>query len=505
MRLGLSAFALAASLVIASMVSLCASAQATVTDGSGGTVTVKGRLMPDGTIAGAEIVMSEPAGKFDDVALRTLKSWKFAPSPADNRVRGVEVYETLNFLNDAVLKDGVLPERGPATAAGGIEAATTAGPEGQPRVNRSQGPRWPRAAMSPFTGGWLKVEGEVNAAGEVLALRVVESHPPGMFDRVALEAMRRWTYEPRSAGGADTARPITQILKFNVGLFTLGAMQSTYLTESRDDAKRLLLDLAALCPDRYRRADDALNRALAGAPRKRPLPVVSSTELSASTPEAIEQLLSNGECLFTSWEQVRDQAAYHAATRFAAFEQSLDWRSAAALCEKAIGLGPDKKLCTPFMTPSDSDRLHARRWVASQFAEGYQALIVQDPRATATALQDSTRQTLTAAKQARLNGEVSKPVTMLVRAIKQAKQPEDVAILRLGLARVYLDINSRGEAYEELLKLLGSRDTPWYAQQMARVMFLVTYEGWHDEGGDEFERTAAALNRELGVTDRLGY
>lgn len=50
-----------------------------------GTVDVELRVNPDGTVADAKILRSDPPGVFDDAALRAIRKWKFKPKMVDDK------------------------------------------------------------------------------------------------------------------------------------------------------------------------------------------------------------------------------------------------------------------------------------------------------------------------------------------------------------------------------------------------------------------------------------
>lgn len=61
-------------------------------------------------------------------------------------------------------------------------------------------PTYPAAARAEGIEGHVVLEYRVSEAGTVEAPRVVESSPPGVFDDVALAAIRSWRYRPRDRG-----------------------------------------------------------------------------------------------------------------------------------------------------------------------------------------------------------------------------------------------------------------------------------------------------------------
>src|SRR5262245_53229223 len=78
------------------------------------------------------------------------------------------------------------------------------------RVN----PYYPRDAVAAGVTGWVAMEGIIGSDGQVLEARVVQSEPPGVFDRNALAAFRQWRYCPTT----DDGKPRVVDTKLNFAL-----------------------------------------------------------------------------------------------------------------------------------------------------------------------------------------------------------------------------------------------------------------------------------------------
>ncbi len=68
-------------------------------------------------------------------------------------------------------------------------------------------PSYPRGAQKRGIEGWVLLEFTVDEKGAVVAPRVVEAVPPGVFDAIALEAIIKWKYEPAMDGGKAVVAP----------------------------------------------------------------------------------------------------------------------------------------------------------------------------------------------------------------------------------------------------------------------------------------------------------
>ncbi|AZR36544.1 energy transducer TonB [Xanthomonas vasicola] len=94
----------------------------------------------------------------------------------------------------------------PAPAAAAAPAAQSLRPISTPA------PRYPAEALRAGTSGEVLVELTVGTDGSITASRVLRANPPRVFDREALNAVKRWRFEP-------VAAPVTtrRTLSFNPG------------------------------------------------------------------------------------------------------------------------------------------------------------------------------------------------------------------------------------------------------------------------------------------------
>lgn len=105
-------------------------------------------------------------------------------------------------------------ERAQREAAARTAAATPARPPAaaQLRAVSTPAPRYPPEALRAGTSGEVLVELTVGTDGSVTAARVVRAEPARIFDREALNSVRRWKFEPVDA-------PVTtrRTIAFNPG------------------------------------------------------------------------------------------------------------------------------------------------------------------------------------------------------------------------------------------------------------------------------------------------
>jgi protein TonB len=57
-------------------------------------------------------------------------------------------------------------------------------------------PMYPRRAREQFIEGWVLVAFDITPTGKTANVRVVDSDPPRIFDRAAVQAVKKWKYRP---------------------------------------------------------------------------------------------------------------------------------------------------------------------------------------------------------------------------------------------------------------------------------------------------------------------
>ncbi|MGH8076560.1 MAG: energy transducer TonB, partial [Lysobacter sp.] len=101
-----------------------------------------------------------------------------------------------------------------AAATPPVAAATTPArtASSELRALSTPSPRFPPEALRSGTSGEVQVEFTVGTDGSVSAVRVVRANPARVFDREAINAVRRWRFQPVDA-------PVTtrRTISFNPG------------------------------------------------------------------------------------------------------------------------------------------------------------------------------------------------------------------------------------------------------------------------------------------------
>jgi protein TonB len=104
------------------------------------------------------------------------------------------------------------PARGSSAAAGVTPAQLAATLK---RVKYTP-PEFPQKALSQRVSGSVTIEYVVDTNGDPRDVHVVEATPPGVFDRAAITAVKRWHYEPVVANGAPVEVPVRTAIRFEL-------------------------------------------------------------------------------------------------------------------------------------------------------------------------------------------------------------------------------------------------------------------------------------------------
>ncbi len=77
-------------------------------------------------------------------------------------------------------------------------------------------PEFPEKALAQKVSGTVTVEYVVDTNGDPRDVRVVEATPPGVFDRAAITAIKKWHYEPVVVNGARVEVPVKTAIRFEL-------------------------------------------------------------------------------------------------------------------------------------------------------------------------------------------------------------------------------------------------------------------------------------------------
>jgi TonB family protein len=77
-------------------------------------------------------------------------------------------------------------------------------------------PEFPSKALSQRVSGAVTVEYTVDTNGDPRDVRVIEATPPGVFDKAAVTAVKRWHYDPVIANGGPVEVPVRTSIRFEL-------------------------------------------------------------------------------------------------------------------------------------------------------------------------------------------------------------------------------------------------------------------------------------------------
>lgn len=78
-------------------------------------------------------------------------------------------------------------------------------------------PGYPRQALAAGITGWVDLAVTVAADGSIREVSVIESRPPSVFEKAAMEAVRRWKFQPKVVDGVAVESTGRQRIDFKLG------------------------------------------------------------------------------------------------------------------------------------------------------------------------------------------------------------------------------------------------------------------------------------------------
>ncbi|MGE3609550.1 MAG: energy transducer TonB [Bacteriovoracaceae bacterium] len=91
--------------------------------------------------------------------------------------------------------------------------------EGQSRPARAVrvvDPAYPRSAQARGIEGHVIIEVQISERGEVTEAHIISAEPQGIFDQVAIEAIKKWSFEPGIENGKTIVSKIKQKVNFEL-------------------------------------------------------------------------------------------------------------------------------------------------------------------------------------------------------------------------------------------------------------------------------------------------
>lgn len=110
-------------------------------------------------------------------------------------------------------KDLAAVQQAQSAKSAAIDPATLAA--GLKRL-RSAPPEYPENALSQHISGAVTLQFTVDVSGEPRDIHVVEATPPGVFDRAATAAVKRWRFAPTVINGSAIEVPVKTVMRFEL-------------------------------------------------------------------------------------------------------------------------------------------------------------------------------------------------------------------------------------------------------------------------------------------------
>ncbi|MBM0285805.1 energy transducer TonB, partial [Pseudomonas chlororaphis] len=79
-----------------------------------------------------------------------------------------------------------------------------------------QAPVYPRDARQAKIEGYVVLELAIRPDGTVASAKVLESKPRKLFDEAAINAVKRWKFQPRMVNGAAVEQRAKQTVRFDL-------------------------------------------------------------------------------------------------------------------------------------------------------------------------------------------------------------------------------------------------------------------------------------------------
>lgn len=183
------------------------------------------------TIANAQLAVAaraetEKTKEVTDAEAKALETQRLAQQAEQQRAaaaalatqqqqeaaRAAEAERVAAAQREAAAREAAARPTTPASTAAAAPAAARPAASTALKVVSSPSPRYPPEALRAGTAGEVLVEITIGTDGSVTNARVVRATPPRVFDREALNAVRRWKFEP-----IDAPTTTRRTLAFNPG------------------------------------------------------------------------------------------------------------------------------------------------------------------------------------------------------------------------------------------------------------------------------------------------
>jgi len=165
----------------------------------------------DGSYSGLSQLTRDLAAKLLERARASAQAGKATSVEADLTQAKRWGADPKDILAVQQIQNAPKGSAGSRSSTAGASAAALAG--ALKRV-RYVAPDYPSTALAQRMGGSVTVECTVDVHGDTRDVRVIDATPPGVFDRAAISAVKRWHYEPVVQNGTPVEIPVRTTIRF---------------------------------------------------------------------------------------------------------------------------------------------------------------------------------------------------------------------------------------------------------------------------------------------------
>lgn len=95
-------------------------------------------------------------------------------------------------------------------------AKETGGENKEARATQISNPVYPQSARARGIEGYVILEMSISDRGLILEIKVLQSKPEGVFDQVAIDAVKKWSFSPAIVDGKTVTSRIKQKVNFEL-------------------------------------------------------------------------------------------------------------------------------------------------------------------------------------------------------------------------------------------------------------------------------------------------
>jgi len=147
----------------------------------------------------------------DKAAVDAVSKWEYTPALLEGKPTAVVTTVTVTFTIDGGSPSGPVTAPPWPAAAGALRVGGSIKP---PRQTKNVRPVYPVGAQYDRTGGAVILEVLIGPDGKVKDARVLRSSP--VFDKSAVEAVKKWEYEPTVVNGVPVSLTMAVTVSFSI-------------------------------------------------------------------------------------------------------------------------------------------------------------------------------------------------------------------------------------------------------------------------------------------------